>query len=243
MRREIIDSAVKFLQDPKVQQAPLDKRLAFLQSKGLTQEEIDQAVKESNTNSANSSAVSGTGNTVANTSAAQPAYAPAIPPMVPAKVSTPTTWKDVSLALVGMAGVGYALKYAWVKLVMPYLDFPDAKTVRNDTNLIQSSLENNSSTISLVKNQTTDLMAAMESHANGVSNTLDEINTLLSSLKASDAKKNDDIVSIQAELDELKSTFPKVIFKFYVLTFTSCWNKAKPISPRCWLKFKRKLNL
>lgn len=44
IREELIESAVSFLQDPSVASAPIEKRLAFLQSKNLTQEEIDVAL-------------------------------------------------------------------------------------------------------------------------------------------------------------------------------------------------------
>ncbi|KAL8923989.1 MAG: hypothetical protein Q9208_004273 [Pyrenodesmia sp. 3 TL-2023] len=44
VREDLISSAVSFLQDPSVSGSPLDKRIAFLQSKNLTQEEIDVAL-------------------------------------------------------------------------------------------------------------------------------------------------------------------------------------------------------
>ena len=40
-REDLVNSAVSFLQDPSVASSPLDKQIAFLQSKNLTQEEID----------------------------------------------------------------------------------------------------------------------------------------------------------------------------------------------------------
>ncbi|XP_033763841.1 peroxisomal membrane protein PEX14-like isoform X2 [Pecten maximus] len=44
-REELITTAVKFLQNPKVKQSPLSQKKAFLQRKGLTKEEIDLAVQ------------------------------------------------------------------------------------------------------------------------------------------------------------------------------------------------------
>ncbi|XP_060075113.1 peroxisomal membrane protein PEX14-like [Ylistrum balloti] len=45
VREELISTAVKFLQNPKVKQSPLSQKKAFLQRKGLTKEEIDLAVQ------------------------------------------------------------------------------------------------------------------------------------------------------------------------------------------------------
>lgn len=48
IRTDLIETAVKFLKDPQVQSAPLSKRLAFLEKKGLTAEEIDLALLKVN---------------------------------------------------------------------------------------------------------------------------------------------------------------------------------------------------
>ena len=42
IREDLVSSALTFLSDPNVQVSPLTKRLSFLESKGLTQEEITQ---------------------------------------------------------------------------------------------------------------------------------------------------------------------------------------------------------
>lgn len=44
IRSDLILTAVNFLKDPQVKSAPLSKRLAFLEGKGLTAEEIDLAL-------------------------------------------------------------------------------------------------------------------------------------------------------------------------------------------------------
>jgi hypothetical protein len=44
-RSSNVDAAVSFLRDPAVQDSPLNKKLEFLQAKGLTQEEIDAAFR------------------------------------------------------------------------------------------------------------------------------------------------------------------------------------------------------
>merc|ERR1712230_9724 len=44
IREDIVASAVTFLQDPSVAGSPIENRIAFLQSKNLTQEEIDTAL-------------------------------------------------------------------------------------------------------------------------------------------------------------------------------------------------------
>jgi len=48
IREDLVSSALTFLSDPKVHASPLAKRLAFLESKGLTQEEITEVLNRLN---------------------------------------------------------------------------------------------------------------------------------------------------------------------------------------------------
>lgn len=43
-RETLIQNAVNFLQDPSVQNSPVSSRIIFLEKKGLSQDEIDQAL-------------------------------------------------------------------------------------------------------------------------------------------------------------------------------------------------------
>jgi peroxin-14 len=50
-RQDLVDNAIKFLRDPKVQEASLAKKTAFLESKGLTNSEIEEALSKATNNS------------------------------------------------------------------------------------------------------------------------------------------------------------------------------------------------
>lgn len=53
----MLANAVRFLQDPQVQQSALSKRIAFLESKGLSKAQIDQALSMAGVSTTDSSAV------------------------------------------------------------------------------------------------------------------------------------------------------------------------------------------
>ena len=57
MNEELINSAVSFLKDPQVGGSPLTKS-RVLESKGLNQEEIEEALKRANDNSTTTSSSS-----------------------------------------------------------------------------------------------------------------------------------------------------------------------------------------
>jgi len=52
IREEVVSSSANFLNHPKVKSSPQEQKISFLQKKGLTQEEIDEALKRSNTSAA-----------------------------------------------------------------------------------------------------------------------------------------------------------------------------------------------
>lgn len=45
-RAQLIQNAILFLNDPKTQSSSLTSRIQFLESKGLTEKEIEQAIRE-----------------------------------------------------------------------------------------------------------------------------------------------------------------------------------------------------
>lgn len=91
-RSDLVSSAVKFLTDPKVRDAPLAKRISFLETKGLSQDEIQAALK------------------MAEGGPAVPL--PSYPQHMDLSLRDPSRewgWKDYTLLLVGLAGSGYGL--------------------------------------------------------------------------------------------------------------------------------------
>jgi hypothetical protein len=101
MREDLINSALSFLSDPKVQDAPLTKKVSFLESKGMTSEEIEEAMARANGKSTGS----------AQTAIATMAHQPIMmqnPPPVPVRPSY--DWKDVFIGAVLAGGLGYG---AW----------------------------------------------------------------------------------------------------------------------------------
>jgi peroxin-14 len=109
IRQELVQSAINFLKDPQVQNSPLQKRVAFLESKGLTSDEIEEALRQ----------VKG-----GSSSVAPPVLPPqqnqdviARPPPVPRM-----DWRDFFIAAVLIGGIGYAI-VAVAKVIFFYFYF------------------------------------------------------------------------------------------------------------------------
>lgn len=106
MREDQINNAVNFLKDPKVQAAPLTKRISFLETKGLTQDEIQEALTRTN-----------------NPTTVSPA---SLPHHSPQQMIQPYNWKDYTLAAISVAGLGYTgAALAQVSAILLVCIFPD----------------------------------------------------------------------------------------------------------------------
>lgn len=102
MREDLVKSAVSFLSDPKVQSAPLAKKVSFLESKGMTAEEIEEAMGRVSGKTTVQPATSS-----ATTVAPAPAVYTAMPPPVPQRPSY--DWRDIFVASVLAGGISYGV--------------------------------------------------------------------------------------------------------------------------------------
>ncbi|XP_045162728.2 peroxisomal membrane protein PEX14-like [Mercenaria mercenaria] len=120
IREDLVATAVKFLQNAKVQQSALSQKKAFLQRKGLTTEEIEIAVKRAGVqqNNAGTTAQSSTGykDVVAMT--------PGTAPDVPVRAEEVSKWMKARhiLAVVTMvSGISYAAYKLYKEFLGPWL--------------------------------------------------------------------------------------------------------------------------
>ncbi len=80
---DLVANAVRFLNDPKVQNAPMEKKIAFLKSKGLNEQEIEKAMAQ--------------------------VKAPVAPLIVPPRPPIPTSsWTDRLFSLASMSALAFA---------------------------------------------------------------------------------------------------------------------------------------
>ncbi|KAK8775001.1 hypothetical protein V5799_010465 [Amblyomma americanum] len=126
-RKDLVATAVSFLENPRVQGSPLSQKRAFLLKKGLTPEEIDAAIERAR---------------VWNGDASRPSTSPPLPPPPPPPppphLLQPeySLWSQLShfsssVVIIGVAC--YGAYYVYKRYVEPYLkgwDGPRAKPDR-----------------------------------------------------------------------------------------------------------------
>lgn len=115
LRKKRINTAVKFLQNPRVRETTMSQRKAFLEKKGLSKDEVEEAIRISGTASDETSAP--THPPVPpqrGTRTPSSSYASTLPP-------PPVPWRSyVGAAILG-GGIGYTLAHLFKTFVLPYI--------------------------------------------------------------------------------------------------------------------------
>lgn len=102
-RSNLIDNAVKFLQDPQVRASSLSKQLNFLESKGLTLREVEEAMKRAGVTTHNDKVAV----IVPSSEEGHPPPLPQSPPPNRLQLERSFSWGRflLTLALIGSASV------------------------------------------------------------------------------------------------------------------------------------------
>uniref|UniRef100_A0A093XYB9 Peroxisomal membrane protein PEX14 n=1 Tax=Talaromyces marneffei PM1 TaxID=1077442 RepID=A0A093XYB9_TALMA len=219
-REELISSAITFLQDPSVASSPLEKRVAFLQSKNLTQEEIDIAIARAGEESVQTTTTT-TATPVGYTQQQQPIYRPTgpqpgygpgpygqwqPPPDVPRR-----DWRDWFIMATITGGVGYGLYVLAKRYVVPIIAPPTPPQLEQDKQSIDEEFARAFALIDQLSTDTAALKSAEETRTERLDAALREVETVLSELKSSTRRRDDETRRISDEVKNLKDSIPKAL--------------------------------
>ncbi|KAI8979854.1 peroxisomal membrane anchor protein conserved region-domain-containing protein [Mycotypha africana] len=212
MREELITSAVSFLSDPKVQSAPLAKKVSFLESKGMTSEEIEEAMSRSNGKTLpTSTATTVTTSTVPTGTVAQ--YQPGMAvqhmaaPIVPPRPAY--DWRDIFIAAVLAGGVGYGVWTLAKRLFGPWFKVPTQKELEEDKEKLDAQFEAVENSLKDIKDQTNTALTTVSSQSKKVDDSLASLESVIKELKEGESQRDEEFKSIKTQIDALKELVPK----------------------------------
>ncbi|KAG4437184.1 hypothetical protein IFR05_007340 [Cadophora sp. M221] len=215
IREDIIASAVTFLQDPSVAGSPIENRIAFLQSKNLTQEEIDTALARAGgeTAPANYSSYAPQQQQVIRQPQPQPGYGgyqqhlwQQPPPEVPKR-----DWRDWFIMATVMGGVGYGLYFVAKRYVYPMIAPPTAPQLEQDKQAVDESFEKAFSLLDQLAKDTETLKASEQARTERLDAALTEVETVISELKTASKRREEESRRISDEVRGLKDLIPRAM--------------------------------
>lgn len=209
MREDLITSAVSFLNDPQVANAPLAKRIEFLESKELTSEEIEEALKRAKENpSAGTSSSSSSSSTAVrsvppvSSVAGYSQYAE--PPPVP-----PRNWKDYFIMATVTAGIGYGIYEVARRYVMPLVMPPTPPALEADKEALEAEFSRVQTLLDQMQADTHELAESEKQRQERFDKLVNEVEDTVSKLKSSARQRDSDMALVKSQVDNIRESLPK----------------------------------
>lgn len=214
MNEELISSAVSFLKDPNVQDSPLTKKVEFLESKGLNQQEIEEALKRvSNPGTSNSGAGS---SDTSNSGTTNNTYQSSqqlnrIPPIdyYNAPTIPERSWKDYFIMATTTVGVGYGLYQVVSRYLLPNVIPPSISAIEKDKQTIDEEFLKIDKVLEQLSQDQKTIKEENESKVKEIDIVIDNVNDFLSKYNKDKLKFDDDLRLMKLEIDNLSNSIEK----------------------------------
>ncbi|KAF5355873.1 hypothetical protein D9756_003817 [Leucocoprinus leucothites] len=213
-RQDLVQSAVVFLQDPKTQASPLTQRIQFLEAKGLSPAEVDQAVRQA------AAGVSSQGY--------QQGY-PANYTPGPYSIGSRAhgwDWRDyfassISPAIVkgllivqgtfnshSMHGSGLTLPQ---KYLLPHLQPPTASAYEEDKDALNAQFDAAEALLKEIQNETAAVRVAVEEQKTKIDRTTQDVEAVVNEMRQAESRTRDEMREIKEEVNNVREMLPKMI--------------------------------
>ncbi|KAI0660437.1 peroxisomal membrane anchor protein conserved region-domain-containing protein [Cubamyces menziesii] len=207
-RQELVRNAVVFLTDPKASTSPLAQRVQFLEAKGLTGPEIEEAMRQA----AMSSNVT---RAPAQPYAPSP-YGPVYGPMPYTPVQPPPQqwdWRDYFITAVVSGTIAYGAISLFKKYVSPHLKPPSATAYEEDKDAMTAQFDAAEALLKEIQAETAAVRVAVEEQNEKVLKVTEDVESAVKDMRDSEARTRDEMREIREEVNTVREMLPKLIDK------------------------------
>lgn len=220
IREELVASAAKFLLDPSVAGSPIEKRIAFLQAKNLTPEEVNAALARVGPEPAPGQVAAASVAPPSSISQQPPYYAqyaqpshqyPAYAWQPPPQEVPRRDWRDWFIMATVVSGVSYGLYTLGKRYVYPLVAPPTPERLEQDKKSIDEQFEKTFTLVDQLAKDTEALKAAEQERKERLDTALGELESALVELKSANRKRDDEAQIVRDELQGLKDSIPRAL--------------------------------
>ncbi|KAI0257559.1 hypothetical protein BJV78DRAFT_1349405 [Lactifluus subvellereus] len=200
-RQELIRNAVAFLTDPKTQASPLAQRVQFLEAKGLTGPEIEQAMRQANSSGSHPSPL-------------QPSFGPVYGPLpyIPQQ-QPPWDWRDYFITAVISGSLAYGTIALARKYLFPHLQPPSSTAYQEDRDALTAQFDAAEAILKEISAETSAIKAAIESQQEKVDKATADVEAAVQQMREGESGARDEMREIREEVNNIREMIPKMIEK------------------------------
>ncbi|KAL0072040.1 peroxisomal membrane protein pex14 [Marasmius tenuissimus] len=195
-REELMRNAVSFLVDPKTQASPLTQRIQFLEAKGLTQPEIEIAMRQASTNQS----------IPASYQANYPGFGYPYP-------AQRWDWRDYFIGAVVSGTVAYGVVSLFKKYVQPHLQPPDTTVYEGDRDALTAQFDAAEALLKEIQSETAAIRTAVEDQKERVDKTVRDVEAVVTEMRQGETTTRDEMREIREEIDTIREMLPKMLEK------------------------------
>lgn len=239
VRPEMVSSAVSFLSDPKVHSSTVSQRISFLESKGLSPDEIDEALRQTGTSGAITAGAAAPHSGPSHSIYPQQQQQPYAPVYYGAQHQHPPQqhdrdWRDWFIMAVVSGTVGYGIiQLARVRLsllalsflshltyflarlhpqkyLMPHLQPPNQTILESDRDELTAKYDEVAAQLAALDGETKAVKAGLEQQREAVERGIKDVEEAVKVMRDNDKRRNDDMDAVKSEVDSMKDQLPMV---------------------------------
>ncbi|GAA6008315.1 hypothetical protein JCM11491_004433 [Sporobolomyces phaffii] len=193
-RATLLSSAVSFLRDPSTSSSPLAQRIAFLESKGLNQQEIEQAL-----------------------AAAHAHGGPLVPnqqlPYGARAREFERDWRDWFIMSVLGGGVGWLAVKLAQKFLLPSLQPPSESDLEASQKALEAKYDEAADLLRTLQASTDAVAQSLDEQKVAVERELDHVARAVDDLHRADQKRDEWAQGVQRQVDDMAKTLPTLLDK------------------------------
>ncbi|KAJ1940980.1 peroxisomal membrane protein pex14 [Linderina macrospora] len=212
LRQDVIESAVRFLTDSKVASSTLAKKISFLETKGLTTSEIEDALSRAKNGASSSSSAA---EHSAPPSAPQASYGYAqqmAPPSAPPRPRL--DWKDYFIAAVVAGGLGYGLYVLAKRYVVPLLQArDDNERLLEERKVLVEQNEQTRAQLTALNETTTKVLEALATQSSKTNEAIEGMTALLDKVIEREGEQGVGVRRLQIAIEDVQREVANVAKK------------------------------
>ncbi|GAA5829701.1 hypothetical protein JCM5353_005202 [Sporobolomyces roseus] len=200
-RTALLSSAISFLRDPSTASSPLAQRIAFLESKGLNQQEIEQALSAANGGPLMPYNNNGGGR-------AQGAIGG-----FSRGREFERDWRDYFIMSVVGGGVGWLAVKLAQKFLLPSLQPPSETDLEASQKALEAKYDEAAELLRTLQLSTDAVAESLDEQKVAVERELDEVKKAVEEMREGEKKRDEWARGVQRQVDEMAKSLPTLLEK------------------------------
>jgi peroxin-14 len=218
LRQDMVANAISFLSDSSVNDTPLTNKIQFLESKGMTNAEIQAAISATQQQQQHAAPIPSQQTPLMNANStmvgapplppqAYPYYTSPMPPPPPPPRSL--DWKDYVIMSTTTAGILYGAYQVVSRYVLPKLIPPSQSKLDEDKDAMEREFQRVEAILQKLEEDQTEFIKRQDEKSKLIDEALIEVDAIVKATNEKNLRNEETLKYLKLEIDSIKTTLLK----------------------------------